>query len=95
MLQTRAIFGTDLPDLFETLNNELTKIDSEKVEIKYFLDNLTIVIEFEESYNRLCCECQHWDSSNGTSDVNGFCQLSGNRKRFNCRACKNYKDIRA
>lgn len=97
MLQTIFVTGLDLPDLNRCLNKALSEIDGEP-SIQYHFDRMLAVIEYNTtaSYdNKICCECQHWDSSNSTSDVNGICQLKGRRCRFNCKACESYKDIRS
>lgn len=99
MYQVKYVFGIDMPDLIDRLNRALSDIKAtEKPNIIYDRERVEAIIEYEteEEYKkRLCCECQHWDDSNGTSDVSGFCQLTGHRKRFNCNACESYKDIRA
>lgn len=96
MLQTKFILGTDMPDLERSLNKFLSELSAESV-CKYFPESCLVVVEYktdEEYKTSLCCECSMWDSPN-SSNLYGFCQLKGDRKRFNCKACPSYKDIRA
>ena len=99
MLQTKLIQGTDLPDLFGNLNLFLSQVQSdEKPTIHYQLNDLIIIVEYETNAaykNAICCECQLWDDSGSSQSLIGFCQLCGQRKRFNCKACSSYKDVRA
>jgi len=95
MLQTKFILGTDVPDLERSVNDFLSTLSTESV-CKYFPDNCLVVVEYQihEEYKvSLCCECSLWDSQN-RSNLFGFCQLTGDRKRFSCKACPSYKDIR-
>lgn len=98
MLQVLYVCGIDMPDLIESLNKTLSGLNSkEKPNIIYNRDKVEAIVEYEpvEVYeNSLCCECQYFDTSGSASDVSGLCQLKGKRCRFNCRACKDYKDIR-
>lgn len=97
MKQTIFVTGLDLDDLNRRLNKALSEIEGES-SISYHFDNMLAVIEYDTSAayaSNICCECQYWDSSNSESDVSGICQLKGKRCRFNCKACKDYKDIRA
>ena len=96
MLQTKFVQGINLTDLNERLNQALSEITSKEPSIKYFLDDNLAIIEYRtnEAYqNRLCSECAHWeDTGNGT--LVNFCTQDGKRKRYNCKACPMYKDLR-
>ena len=98
MLQTKFVYGTDLVDLNQSLNKALSEINSEKVNVQYFLDKYIAIIEYgiEEEYkNEICCDCAHWDGSHNTNNLYGLCQLCGKRKRFSDKACPSYLDKRA
>ena len=97
MLQVKFVLGCDALDLTESLNRTLSNMEEEIADIK-FVDSKTAAIIFkvaEEYLDRLCCDCSFWDDSNSTSNLIGLCQFCGKRKRFNDKACRSYKDIRA
>ena len=102
MIQVKFIYGTDFQDLNESLNEALgreplSELNSEQVSINYELDKLIIAIEYEiqEEYKgRLCCDCAYWDDRGNNESLNGFCTISGKRMRFNCSACKKFRDLR-
>ncbi|MBQ1571415.1 MAG: hypothetical protein IIZ78_09845 [Clostridiales bacterium] len=95
MLKTKFIEGDDRQDLERKLNAALEEIEG-KPRIQYFESKWLAVIEheIEEAYQkRLCSECAHWeDTGNGT--LVNFCTQDGKRKRYNCKACPMYKDLR-
>lgn len=97
MIQVKFILGVDLPDLNETLNSFLQTVNSDDVNINYdHIDDLLIIVEYEkdEPYKRsICSECQNWQE-NSPSSLVGLCQAKGHRKRFDCKACSAYVDIR-
>lgn len=98
MLQTKFVYGTDLVDLNQSLNKALSEINSEKVNVQYFLDKYIAIIEYgiEEEYKKeICCDCAYWDDSHNTNNLIGLCQLCGKRKRFSDKACPSYLDKRA
>lgn len=100
MLKTKPIYGTDLPDLTQSLNEALSHFTSNKPQIQFLNDKTAVIIyEEEETYvNRLCCECIYWDDTITDSTLVGFCQnpnCGGCRKRFSDKACKEYRDIRS
>lgn len=97
MLQVKFVYGKDMPDLNENLNKTLSEITSEKTDIKYELNQLMAIIEYEvyEAYkDRLCCECAFWDDDGKSSTLACFCTMTGKRMRYNCHACAQYRDIR-
>ena len=97
MLQTKFVLGSDLIDLNETLNEALSNIKSENINIKYELDKILAIIEYEieEAYKgRICCDCAFWDDHGNNESLNGFCTMTGKRMRFNCHACPKFKDLR-
>ena len=96
MIKTKFIEGTDRDDLERKLNQALEQIESEP-KIKYFESRWMAVIEetIEEAYKkRLCCECAFWDDQGNSESLNAFCTMTGKRMRFNCKACRRFKDLR-
>lgn len=104
MIQVKFIYGRDFQDLNENLNKALlceplSELNSEQISINYELaKQMMILVEYElqEAHKeRLCCECALWDDMGKTESLSGFCTITGNRMRFNCSACKKFKDIRS
>lgn len=97
MLKTKFVKAPDVFLLETELNEELSKIAADEVNIKYFIDECMAVIEFkaEQEYSkRFCSECAHWDDDGSSSSLSCFCTQDGKRKRYNHKACSEYKDIR-
>lgn len=95
MIKTKFIEGTDRDDLERKLNQALEEIESEP-KIKYFESKWMAVIEetIEEAYKgRLCCDCSFWDDV-GNSSLANFCTITGKKMRYNCKACRRFKDLR-
>ena len=97
MYQVKFVLGVDAPDLTECLNRTLSNLQHDVVDIKFPDDKTAAIIyEVEEEYkSHLCCDCAMWDDTNSTSNLIGLCQFCGKRKRFNDKACRSFKDIRA
>ena len=98
MLQVKVISTVQVKDLESSINEFLTTVDAETVkDINIDVLDGTAVIQYEiveEWKKALCCDCQHWDDGGSTSNVSGLCHECGQRRRFNCRACKQFKDVR-
>ena len=94
MFQVKLVCGTDPQNLNDSLNRELSTIQSENVKVK-FADAKTAFIVYETvSSKEICCDCQFWDDTQSNTSLMGFCQMCGKRKRFNDKACEQFKDIR-
>ena len=95
-MQIEIIVGTDYRDLTNQVNAYLEKIKSKedpKVDIDF--KNVAAVVSYTESVgNNLCCECRYFDDGDSPDSLIGLCQEHGGRKRFNCKSCKEFKDIR-
>lgn len=96
MLQVKTIYGTDPPNLNDSLNKELSQFTSKIVDIKFPNDSTAVIIYelTEEFENEICCDCQYWDDTSCSTNLIGFCMLCGKRKRFNEKACRQFKDVR-
>lgn len=98
MVQIKFVEGDTLTSLERSINSFLAGITAEDLrDISYNLENKTAIIEYvaQEAWKKcLCCDCQHWDGGDDTTSVMGLCQMRGKRKRFNCRACEDFKDVR-
>lgn len=100
MLQVKILQECEVNDLNKSINDFLANINSEDVkDIKYKLSDIPLIaiIQYElveEWTKELCCDCQYWDDGGSTSNVSGLCHEHGLRKRFNCKACKAFKDVR-
>lgn len=99
MLQIRIAQGKDIGDLEDKVNGVLEDIKSDDVKnIEFVIPELTAVIEYirsEEWKGRMCMDCQYWDDAGSADAVIGLCQVCGGKKRFNCKACEKFKDVRA
>lgn len=96
MLQVKICTGLDYQDLQASVNDALSKIDYNEPKIIWDKEKFVAIIEYivNESYKRsLCCECQYWQE-NGHASMMGMCQNFGKRKRFDCKACASWKDVR-
>lgn len=94
LMQVKFITGKDLANLESNLNSFLATLSSDPT-IKYELADLTAIVEFSEVLkDTICCDCRHWDCGNSSDSVIGFCQMCGQRKRFNSKGCNKYADIR-
>lgn len=101
MRQVKIIKSDDIKsasDLQDSINACLVPVKSDDViSIDINLSELSAVIEYianEEYMDRICSECQYWDDGDSASAVSGLCQDRGGRRRFNCKACESFKDIR-
>ena len=94
MLQIKFVEGKDIQTLENNVNEFLASLTSEVKDIKTENGMATILYEvFEAWKNRMCCECQYWDDG-GEPTTSGICHECGQRRRFNTRACKCFKDVR-
>ena len=98
MVQIQLFKGLDAKDLQDQVNGFLKMIDSEAVkDIRTDLEknNAVILYEMVEEWSkRKCYDCKYWDDGGDPSSTSGFCIECGGRRRFNCKACKNFKDER-
>ena len=100
MLQVKIVQECEVNDLNKSINDFLATIKSEDFrDIKYELSDIPLIaiIQYElvEPWAKaLCCDCQYWDDQGDTSSTSGLCHECGQRRRFNCKACKNFKDVR-
>lgn len=95
MKQIKIIKNPISSNLEQGVNEALNAIDDEHPEIKYMLENDTIVIEYEEKITQLMCvDCQHFDHTVGVANAFGLCQCKGRRVRFTGHACESFIDIR-
>ena len=44
--------------------------------------------------DRKCYDCKYWDDGGDSSSTSGLCIECGGHRRFNCNACKFFKDVR-
>lgn len=98
MLKVKIIDAVTRHKMEDELNGFLSSLTSEDVRnITYDFPNLTVAIEYEITdawKNMICADCQYWDDGNSADAVIGMCQECGGRKRFNCKACERFKDVR-
>ena len=100
MLQVKIVQECEVADLNKSINDFLATIKSEDVkDIKYGLSDIPLIaiIQYEvtQAYtNRKCYDCELWDDGGDPSSTSGLCHDCGQRRRFNCNACKSFKDIR-
>lgn len=98
MLQVKVILTDNVTHLEQKMNEFLSGLETEAVkDIKVDTTTSTATIQYEviEAWkNRICADCKYWDDGGEPSAVGGLCHECGRRTRFNCRACKCFKDIR-
>ena len=98
MLQIKTIFFDDIRSLDDEANAFLATITTEAfraMEVHEEKGFAIIRYELEEAWkNRLCSECKYWDDGGAADSTSGLCHECGKRRRFNCKACKFYKDVR-
>ena len=97
MLTHKTVFFSSIKELDASVNEVLSTISKEEfysIEVKEEKGLAFILYEKEEPWkNALCCDCQYWDDQGETS-TSGLCHECGQRRRFNCKACKSFKDVR-
>ena len=96
MLQIKT-FICSADKIDDAVNEFLKTIKTEdvlKVETK---DVGFVIVQYEvkEAWvNRLCCDCKYWDDGGSADSVGGLCIECGGRRRFNCKACDRFIDVR-
>lgn len=97
MVQIKLLEGVDIRSLNDACNKFLAGIDEDAVrDIRADYKEMVALIEYvtEEIWKkRMCCECQYWDDG-GETTTSGICHECGQRRRFNAKACKCFKDVR-
>ena len=96
MLQIKTFSGLT-ESIDDQVNAFLKTLKSEAVKDIDVRETGFAVIQYEikeEWSDRICSECKYWDDGGSVDSVNGLCQECGVRRRFNCRACERFKDIR-
>ncbi len=94
MLQIKYVQGKDVLTLEKNVNEFLASLTSEVKDIKTENGMAVILYEVMEDWKkRMCCECQYWDDG-GETTTSGICHECGQRRRFNAKACKSFKDVR-
>lgn len=91
-MQVKLVLGTDYQDLQDSLNRFLDSLSDNEPRIKYNLDKMVAIVEYESVRKKaLCCECQHWADEGG---LVAFCTMCGKRKRYDGKPCNHYLDVR-
>ena len=92
-MQVKFITGNSLTELEDGVNSFLDGLSDEPQEVRFDIDKLNVIIIYNKvRKNALCCECKFWQDTDG--GTMGLCQRYGGRKRFDCKACANYEDVR-
>lgn len=98
MLQVNIVEGMNKDELMEAINDFLKTIDDEAVkDIKVNETTWTAVIQYKvikQWTKEKCYDCKYWDDGGEPSAVSGLCHECGQRRRFNCKACEKFFDIR-
>lgn len=98
MLQLKTVIVKSIEDLDTSVNEFLSTIESDafrSLEVKEEKGLAFILYEAKESWKgRMCADCQYWDDGNSSDSVSGICHECGGRRRFNCKACDRFKDVR-
>lgn len=97
MIQIKFIHENEIVALETATNEFLQTVETESVkDIKYDFEELVAIVQYElieEWKNHMCCDCMYWDDG-GETGVSGICHETGQRKRFNYKSCKCFKDVR-
>lgn len=98
MLQVKSFTLKSIAELDNTVNTFLKTIPEENIKsISIKEESGFVLIQYsiaEEWKKALCCDCQYWDDNGDVESTSGLCQECGMRKRFNCKACAKFKDVR-
>ena len=98
MLHIKTVFFSSVKEIDASVNEFLDTIETESfrsIEVKEEKGMALILYEVKEEWkNRICYECKYWDDGGSTDSVSGLCQECGGRRRFNCKACNRFKDVR-
>lgn len=100
MLQIKIVQGHTTDILNSAVNDFLANLKADDVrDIRFEMSDIPMVaiIQYEvveEWRDCLCCDCQYWDDQGDSSTTSGLCHECGQRRRFNNKACKCFKDIR-
>jgi len=98
MILIKTVFFSSLKDMDTAVNEFLSTIgdDSFKdIKVEDEKGFAVILYEAQEEWkDRMCSECKYWDDAGQSDSVSGLCHECGGRRRFNCRACDRFKDIR-
>ena len=97
MIQIKTVFFKSICELDDSANAFLSTIDSDafrSIKVEEEKGFAVIIYESKEAWkNAMCCDCQYWDD-HGETSTSGLCHELGQRRRFNCKACKRFKDVR-
>lgn len=98
MYQIKLIEGKDIESLNTATNEFLAVFNEDAVkDIRINYDKMVAFIQYEVKdawTDRKCYDCKYWDDGGDSASVSGMCMEHGQRRRFSCKACKSFKDIR-
>lgn len=98
MDKVKLIQGLDAKDLQEQINSFLATLKDDALkDLNIDMQKMNAIILYkvvEEWQGMICADCKYWDDEGDTSAVSGLCFECGQRRRFNSKACKCFKDIR-
>ena len=100
MLQVKIIQENELDSLNRSVNEFLATIHTDKpIDIKWELQDIPFIaiIQYEHKepwMDEKCYDCKYWDDGGDSAAVSGLCRECGGRRRFNCKACSAFKDMR-
>ena len=97
MLQIKTFHHNDPQHIDDLVNQFLATLTSEAVKDIDVRESGFAVVTYEVKdtwSDMICADCSYWDDTGSADAVIGLCQECGGRKRFNCKACQKFKDIR-
>lgn len=96
MRKVKFVTGISLEDLNANLNDYLSTLAENDVNIKYQLEDLLVIVEHGEVKQSVCrcCDCQHYDPSEDHRGAWGLCHRKGIRTKFSSLSCGDFDDIR-
>lgn len=93
-MQVKIIVGNSYAELETDVNEFLADLSEDPKSIQFDLDNWSAIIEYDKNIKAMCCDCKHWDDGGDVEALIGLCQKNGGRKRFSCKSCKDFLDVR-
>lgn len=99
MLQIKIVSGMTAEELTNAANEFLVTLPEDSVkEVDTSAaaeGHVTIKYVVKSAWDdMLCGDCCYWDDNGNPEALSGLCHECGGRKRYNCKACNHFRDVR-